>query len=77
MTLTLDADLAAVPDQLNDLAAELLGPCRLRLHYRPSRTPFAQVLARIQQAGLAIHDLSTQEADLEDLFLELTRARSA
>jgi hypothetical protein len=35
------------------------------------------VLARIQQAGLAIHDLSTQEADLEDLFLELTRSRAA
>ena len=75
--LTLDADLAAVPDSLADLSAELLGPRRLRLHYRPSRMPFAQVLARIQQAGLAIHDLSTQEADLEDLFLELTRAGRA
>ncbi|MFN4312480.1 MAG: ABC transporter ATP-binding protein [Ferrovibrio sp.] len=75
--VTLDADLAAVPASLAELNAELLGPRRLRLHYRPSQQPFSTVLARIQQAGLAIHDLSTQEADLEDLFLELTRSRAA
>ncbi|MFN4275474.1 MAG: ABC transporter ATP-binding protein [Ferrovibrio sp.] len=75
--VTLDADLAAVPAALAELNAELLGPRRLRLHYRPSQQPFSTVLARIQQAGLAIHDLSTQEADLEDLFLELTRSRAA
>lgn len=75
--VTLDADLAAVPPSLAELNAELLGPRRLRLHYRPSQQPFSTVLARIQQAGLAIHDLSTQEADLEDLFLELTRSRAA
>ena len=42
-----------------------------------SETPFPQVLAQLQAAGLEIVDLSTQEADLEDLFLELTRSRAA
>ncbi|MBX3453427.1 ABC transporter ATP-binding protein [Ferrovibrio sp.] len=76
--LTLARPLGAVPAALIDgagegLGAELLGPQRLRLHYRPSQMPFAQVLARIQAAGLEISDLTTQEADLEDLFLDLTR----
>jgi ABC-2 type transport system ATP-binding protein len=75
--VTLDADLAAIPPALAGLEVELLGPRRLRLHYRPSAMPFGSVLAKLQAAGLAIHDLTTQDADLEDLFLELTRSRAA
>jgi ABC-2 type transport system ATP-binding protein len=73
--VTLEADLAAIPAALDGLEAELLGPRRLRLHYRPSQMAFGAVLAKLQAAGLAIHDLTTQDADLEDLFLELTRSR--
>jgi len=75
--VTLEADLVAIPAALAGLEAELLGPRRLRLHYRPSQLPFGAVLAKLQAAGLAIHDLTTQDADLEDLFLELTRSRAA
>lgn len=75
--VTLEADLAAIPPALAELGAELLGPRRLRLQYRPSQMPFGSVLAKLQVAGLAIHDLTTQDADLEDLFLELTRSRAA
>ena len=33
-----------------------------------------EVLAALQSAGLGIVDVSTHEADLEDVFLNLTRA---
>ena len=75
--LTLGADLAAVPPGFNDLSPDLLGPRRLKLHYRPSQMRFATLLARIQGAGLDIADLTTQDADLEDLFLELTAKKAA
>jgi ABC-2 type transport system ATP-binding protein len=75
--LTLAADLVALPAVFADLSAELLGPRRLKLHYRPSQIAFSTVLARIQGAGLEIADLSTQDADLEDLFLELTAKKAA
>jgi len=75
--LTLAAPLDAAPPSLADLGAELLEPKRLRLHYRPSLTPFDGVMTRCLAAGLHILDLSTQEADLEDLFLELTRRPAA
>jgi ABC-2 type transport system ATP-binding protein len=77
VVVTLEADLAAIPPALAGLDAELLGSRRLRLHYRPSQMPFGSLLAKLQAAGLAIHDLTTQDADLEDLFLELTRSRAA
>ncbi|MEK9968895.1 MAG: ABC transporter ATP-binding protein [Ferrovibrio sp.] len=76
VVVTLEADLDAVPAALDGLEAELLGPRRLKLHYRPSQHAFGTVLAKLQAAGLAIHDLTTQDADLEDLFLELTRSRA-
>ena len=65
--------LDAIPPALAGLGAELIEAGRLRLRYRPSQQPFSQLLAQVQGAGLDITDLSTREADLEDLFLELTR----
>ena len=34
------------------------------------------MLALVQQHGYAIEDVTTREADLEDVFLKLTRAAS-
>ena len=48
---------------------------RLVVRYQPSRARVAQILAAVQAAGLEIVDLSTLEADLEDIFLQLTRGR--
>lgn len=40
--------------------------------YRPSATNINDLLGAVTQAGYSIADLSTQEADLEDIFLQLT-----
>ncbi len=66
-------DLAAVPPALERFGAALAGPRRLVLHYRPSETRVADILAAVDQAGLQVADLSTREPDLEDLVVELTR----
>ena len=34
-------------------------------------------MAAIQERGFAIVDVTTREADLEDVFLNLTRAKAA
>jgi len=71
--LTLGHPLDVIPPALAALGAEIIEAGRLRLSYRPSQQAFSQLLAQVQEAGLDITDLSTREADLEDLFLELTR----
>jgi len=48
---------------------------RLVLRYQPSRTQIAEVLAAVQSAGLTIVDLTTEQSDLEDVFLKLTRGQ--
>ena len=69
--------LAAVPAELEPYGARLDGAHRLVVSYPPSRVAIADILAAVQRAGIRIADLSTEEADLEDIFLRLTRDRPA
>ena len=55
-------------------SSRLAGPRRLVFHYRPSESPVPEVLRAVAQAGLSVVDMTTEETDLEDLFLQLTRA---
>ena len=75
--LVIDRDLSSPPPALTRFGATLAGPRRVVVHYRPSQTPIAQILAAAAEDRLAIHDLSTVESDLEDIFLQLTRKPDA
>jgi ABC-2 type transport system ATP-binding protein len=74
LCLTLDRDLTEIPARLAAYHTELPEPRRLVVRYQPSRTPINEVLAAVQESGLAIVDLSTEETDLEDIFLQLVHA---
>jgi ABC-2 type transport system ATP-binding protein len=74
LTVHLGVDVTAVPGALMPFAAALAGPRRLVIHYKPSAAPVAQILAAIQASGLPVVDVTTTESDLEDIFLQLTRA---
>jgi ABC-2 type transport system ATP-binding protein len=69
----LDA-LSVAPD-LNPYTAELRKDGRLAIPYHPSKAQVADILERLSAAGVRVRDLSTVEADLEDVFLELTYRR--
>jgi len=66
--------MAAVPP-LAPFDAELRKDGRLAIPYRPSRAQVSDILERLSAAGVKVKDLSTVEADLEDVFLELTYRR--
>jgi len=53
---------------------ELSGERTLAITYRKDRVNAGEVLAALQREGLGIVGVSTREADLEDVFLNLTRA---
>jgi len=54
---------------------QLMEDGRVSIAYAPSRVGFETVLEAVRGAGLGIRDLSTEEADLEDIFLALTAAK--
>ena len=77
VTVTLDRDLAAPPQAPCFQKIELKGPRTVAITYSKDKVNAGEVLAALQGAGLGIVDVSTQEADLEDGFLTLTRTPAA
>ena len=72
--VTVDRDIAAAPDNACFQKVELKGERVLVITYRKDQANAGEVLGAVQAAGLGIIDVSTREADLEDVFLNLTRA---
>ncbi len=48
----------------------------LAFSYRRSQTSPGDILESVRDAGIRIRDVATEEADLEDVFLDLTRSRT-
>lgn len=67
--------LDALPD-LGPFAGELRADGRLAISYQPSKAEVAAILERLSSGGIGVKDLTTVEADLEDVFLELTYNRA-
>ncbi|WHU01517.1 ABC transporter ATP-binding protein [Sphingomonas sp. NIBR02145] len=72
--VTVDRDVATVPDNACFQKVEMKGERTLVITYRKDQANAGEVLGAVQGAGLGIVDVSTREADLEDAFLNLTRA---
>ena len=72
--VVVDRDLARAPDAACFDKIELKAERTLAITYRKDRVNAGEVLAALQKEGLGIVDVSTREADLEDVFLNLTRA---
>ncbi len=76
VVVTLEQPISVAPAITGATRTELLSGNRLDILYDKGLVHAGTVLAQITAAGLAIVDVSTREADLEDVFLELTAARA-
>ncbi|MDD2326076.1 MAG: ABC transporter ATP-binding protein [Alphaproteobacteria bacterium] len=74
ITITVDRDLHDVPPNLRPHGWVLEGTRKLTLSERPSRLSMGQMLLSVQVNGLNIVDIVTQETDLEDVFLKMTKS---
>jgi ABC-2 type transport system ATP-binding protein len=74
VTVTVDRDLASAPQANCFGKSELKNERSIVITYSKDKVNAGEVLAALQAAGLGIVDVSTHEADLEDVFLNLTRA---
>ena len=77
VNIALADELDAVPAALARFDTELLPMRRLAVRYRPSQSEIGEILAALNDAGVAFTDLTTEESDLEDIFLALTSRRGA
>jgi ABC-2 type transport system ATP-binding protein len=77
VSITVDRDVAVTPQAACFQKVEIKGNRVLDITYRKDQANAGQVLAAVQGEGFGIVDVSTKEPDLEDVFLNLTRAANA
>jgi ABC-2 type transport system ATP-binding protein len=69
--------VATAPRDQAFVKSERKGDRLVEITYDKDRTTAGEVMARVQAQGLAIVDVTTREADLEDVFVSLTSDRAA
>ena len=74
VVLTLDRDIAVPPSNPAFIKAEVKGDRMIEITYDKDRSNAGEVMAAVQGQGYAIIDVTTREADLEDVFVSLTSA---
>jgi len=72
VVLTLDRDVEVAPSHAAFLKCEQTGPRALEVTYDKDHATAGEILALVQGHGLGIVDVTTREADLEDVFVRLT-----
>ncbi|MBV1917014.1 MAG: ABC transporter ATP-binding protein [Sphingomonadaceae bacterium] len=74
VVLTLDREIGAPLNHPDFIKCEKLGERMIEVTYDKDRTNAGEVLSHVQDEGFAINDVTTREADLEDVFVSLTSA---
>ncbi|HRW16783.1 ABC transporter ATP-binding protein [Amaricoccus sp.] len=77
LVITPEQAVAALPEVPPGIEVALRGDGALVFSYRRSETRAETVLDLLRRAGIAIRDVATEEPDLEDVFVSLTRGRAA
>ena len=72
LTLTLIEPITALPAALSRLGLSMAAPGRLVFRYRPHLTELGSLFLAIGEAGFTLRDVTSEETDLEDIFLRLT-----
>lgn len=73
ITITPDGP-TTLPDVPNGITAAQRDDGTLAFTYKTSQTRADEILNLVRAAGIAIKDVRTEDPDLEDVFLNLTRA---
>ena len=74
LVLTLSEKLAVIPSALSKWQPQMDAEGKLVLTYKPSKESLQDILDAVHGAGLVMRDITTREADLEDVFVHLTHA---
>ncbi len=75
VAVTVGSNLAQAPMHDAFVKVELTGERGVEVTYDKDQLTAGQVLAILQEQGLVVEDVTTREADLEDVFVSLTSER--
>jgi ABC-2 type transport system ATP-binding protein len=72
VSITVERDVTAAPASDSFLKSEKTGERTIEVTYDKGRVTTGQVLSLVRDQGFVIEDVTTREADLEDVFVQLT-----
>ena len=72
LKITPKTPLNELPDALSDLNAEIADDGLLKITFRSAETGIGRLLERVREAGIGGADLSTEQPNLEDVFVAMT-----
>jgi ABC-2 type transport system ATP-binding protein len=75
IVVTVDRDMDDVPQALAGFVSEIRGGRQIAVAYDQRTAQAGRILTALNDAGFGIADVSTEEADLEDVFLSLTSGK--
>lgn len=64
-----------VPDEIKAIGGKLNEDGAIVIHFSPSVITVGEILNKISKTDIEIADLKTEESDLEDIFLQLTKSK--
>ena len=69
LTVILKDNISEIPTEVKEaLNVELEGGNQLNISYQPSKVNITEILSLLEKSQLSISDLSTKEANLEEVF---------
>ena len=77
VSITVERDVTRAPRSDSFIKSEKTGERTIEVTYDKSKVTAGQVLGLVRDQGFVIEDVTTREADLEDVFLQLTSGAAA
>jgi ABC-2 type transport system ATP-binding protein len=72
LKITPKESLTALPASLKDLNAQITEDGGLNITFRNTETGIGRLLEQVREAGISVADLSTEQPNLEDVFVAMT-----
>ncbi|MGH1376077.1 MAG: ABC transporter ATP-binding protein [Alphaproteobacteria bacterium] len=76
IVFVLDRDVPEAPDTLSRFTTRIINDRHISVHYSSKDQAVGEIIEAIQKAGYGIVDITTEQSDLEDVFLQLTSAKN-
>lgn len=75
LVFVIDREIKEIPDSLSGYGADLKSKREIRVRYAPADVQAGQIIEALQKSGLGIVDITSDQSDLEDVFLQMTSAQ--
>ena len=72
IVFVLDREIQNIPESLSAFSAFIKNSRTISVKYRPQEQHVGEIIDALKKEKISIVDITTEQSDLEDVFLQLT-----